>query len=172
MEEPKPKLHEIKLRELESLLRAGGNNLTVVKYNTEPLLQLGENYGSTILKVDALVKKSNSNDEEELHLVAKMLPATDFQRNYFNSQYTFKKEIFLYEELIPIYRKIQQEFGFKDNEIFDVGPRLFGARCSLDPSTKDVDEDAVILMQNLKSLGYYCMDKQKGLKNKIHNSKT
>lgn len=157
-----PKLYEIKLRDLDSLLLKKG--LIVLNYSTESLLPKGENYGSTILKVNAVVKKSATDiEEKELHLVAKMLPPTDFQRNLFNSSYTVKKEIFLYEELIPTYQNLEREFGFEDSEIFDVVPEFFGARCSLDSKSTEVDENAVILMQNLKVLGYYCMDKRKGL---------
>lgn len=162
MEVTKKKLYDVKLRELESLLREKGNDLIVVDYSTESLLPPGENYGSTILKVDVVVKKSPHDEEEKLHLVAKMLPATEFQRDIFDTPYTVKKEIFLYEELLPTYRSLEREFGFKDDELFDVAPRLYGARCTLKPDSSEVDDDAVILMQNLKVLGYYCMDKKKG----------
>lgn len=158
MEKPQPKLHEVKLRDIQSLL----SDVTVVSYSTKPLLPTGENWGSTILKVEAVVKKSPSDEEETLHLVAKMLPPTDFQRLCFDSPYTVKKEIFLYEQLLPMYRDLERDLGLNDDELFDAAPKLFGARCSLEPGSTEVDDDAVILMQNLVVEGYYCLDKRKG----------
>lgn len=154
------KVHKVELRDLQSLLRKKlGDELAVIDYSTESLLPVGENYGSTILKVRAVVKINKDAAEKELHLVAKMLPATDFQRKIFDSPFTFRKEMFLYEELIPAYQQLEREFGV--DEVFDVVPEFYGARCSIRPDD-DVDEDVVILMENLKVRGYYVGDRRKG----------
>lgn len=153
-------IHDIELRELEPLLQKSlaDDRLEVLEYRTEPLLQLGENYGSTILKVIATIRK-NDGEEETLEMVAKMLPGSDFQRKIFDSSYTFRKEAFLYEELIPSYQSLEREFGVKD--VFDIVPKLYGVRFSL-KADDEFDDDAVILMENLKVRGYYMAERRIG----------
>ena len=148
--------YEIVLRDPESLLRKElGDDLRVESFETESFVQAGDNYGSTILKLRAVVKRYGRDKEEILELVAKMLPPTDFQRKIFESGFTFKKETFIYEELVPLYRKLYKKG-------FDVTPGFYGARLSLRPDADEVDEDAVILMENLKVKGYYMVDRHKG----------
>ncbi|XP_031781534.1 uncharacterized protein LOC100678411 isoform X2 [Nasonia vitripennis] len=142
------KIYEIELRELEPLLRKSlaDDELEILDYHTEPLLKLGENYGSTILKVRVEIRK-NDGKEESLETVAKMLPGSDFQRMIFDSSYSFRKEAFLYGELIPSYQRLEREFGVKD--VFYPVPKLYGVRFSL-KGGDEFDDDAVILMENLK----------------------
>ena len=159
------KVYKAELRDLEPLLRKKlGDDVSVVRYSTESLLPVGENYGSTILKVHALIKRNKNadGDEEELDLVAKMLPPTDFQRMVFSSPITFRKEAFLYQELMPAYQRLEKEFGVPDDEVFDIVAEFYGARFSIAEPGGEVDEDAVILMQNLKVQGFYVGDRQKG----------
>ncbi|XP_058804535.1 uncharacterized protein LOC131671814 [Phymastichus coffea] len=163
MTDSEPKILKVELRELQTLLRKKfSDELEVIEHHIEPLLPPGENYGSTMLKVDAVVKKNAQANREHLHLVAKMLPATEFQRKMFDSPYTFKKEAFLYQELIPSYQHLEREYDVKNSGIFDIVPELYGVRYSL-KSNEDFDDDAVILMQNLKVLGYYTANRKEGL---------
>ncbi|XP_014209185.1 uncharacterized protein LOC106639887 [Copidosoma floridanum] len=159
-------VHKMELRDLESVLRRKlGDQLAVVSYDTEPLIPLGENYCSTILKVRAIVKDSADGAEpRELNLVAKMMPATDYQRQIFDSKFTFRKENFFYQKLLPAYQQLEREFGVGNDEIFDNAPMFYGARSSkLAGDDEAIDDDAVILMQNLKVLGYYTIDRMKGM---------
>ena len=153
---------KIELRDLGSLLcEKFGKDLIIVKQSSGQLLSSGENYGSTILKVRATIKRNDDAEEETLDLVAKMLPPTNFQRRMFDSSYTFKKEIFLYAEVLPAYQRLERRFGVVEDEVFDILPKLYGSRLSL-RADGDVDQDAVILMQNLKAEGYYMADRRKG----------
>ncbi|KAJ8675790.1 hypothetical protein QAD02_011576 [Eretmocerus hayati] len=162
------KTYSMILRELEPMLRTKlGKDFELVNYNSDSLLPVGENYGSTILKVRAIIKrKGNRNENEEtseLDLVAKMLPATDFQRVMFDIGTTFRKETFLYEKLMPAYRQLEEEFGIAENELFDIVPEFYGSRSSIAQPDGELDEDACILMKNLKSEGYYMADRRTGL---------
>lgn len=149
------KVIEISLRELQPLLQSVlGNALIVESYTTKSFLPPGENYGSTILAVDAVIRKTENDEKEDLHMIAKMSPATEFQRRIFNSCYTFKKEIFMYEKLIPAYRLLEKEYGIKESELFNILPLYYGSRLSLDPSI-EFDDNAAILLENLKYRGYY-----------------
>jgi len=138
--------------------------LTVDDFETSSLLVAGENYGSTILKIRAVVRASESSKPRELHLIAKMLPPTQIQKDIFDSSYTVKKEIFFYDELFPAYQKLEKECGLEDEDVLDVLPKFYGARVSLSPDPdEEVDEDAVILLENLKEAGYYTLDRKIGL---------
>ncbi|XP_014606693.1 PREDICTED: uncharacterized protein LOC106788184 [Polistes canadensis] len=146
---------EIILRELEPLLRLTlGDKLIVENYTTTSFLPPGENYGSTILAVDAVIKKEGEMKNENLHMIAKMAPPTEFQRRIFKSSYTFKKEAFMYERLIPYYRNLERDFGIDESELIDVIPKFYALRLSLDPNI-DFDDNAVILLENLQTRGYY-----------------
>jgi len=153
----------IELRELQPILsRTFSDRLIVVRYTSNNLLPPGENYGSTILKVHAVIKRDDDAEEEDLHLVAKMPPPTDYQRQIFDSPYTFKKEIFMYEHILPHYQELEKEAGFEENELFDVLPKYYQSRFSLSPDI-EFDDNAVILMENLKARGYYTGNRAKGM---------
>lgn len=155
-------LKTIELRELQPLLRrAFDDRLIVVRYTTKNLLPPGENYGSTILSVHAIIKRDNDADEEDLHLVAKMSPPTDYQKTMFDSPYTFRKEIFMYENIVPYYNQLEREAGLEEDQLFDILPKYYQSRMSLDPEV-DFDDDAIILMENLTARGYYIGVRSKG----------
>lgn len=155
-------LKTIELRELQPLLRrAFDDRLIVVRYTTESLVPPGENYGSTILSVHAVIKRDDDAAEENLYLVAKMSPPTNYQRTIFDSPYTFKKEIFMYESIVPHYNQLEREVGLEEDQLFDILPKYYQSRMSLDPSV-EFDDDAVILMENLRARGYYIGDRSKG----------
>lgn len=155
-------LREIELRELQPILsRTFGDQLIVVRYTTKSLLQPGENYGSTILSVHAVIKHDDKAKEEDLYLVAKMPPPTEFQRQIFDSPYSFKKEIFMYENIVPYYRELEREVGFKEDELLDILPKYYQSRLSLSPDV-EFDDNAVILMENLKVRGYYTNNRVTG----------
>ena len=153
------------LRNLESLLRKTiSEDLIVVDYVTTNLLPKGENYCSTMLKVDATVKKSKTSSIEKLSLVAKMVPDTEFLKTHFNASASFSKEIYVFEKLLPIYRQLEKEVGVKDEDLIDLLPKFYGGRLTLDEKRVDkADEDAVLLMENIKTRGYYNLDRKKGL---------
>ncbi|KAG7204917.1 hypothetical protein KM043_005309 [Ampulex compressa] len=153
---------DIVLRDLEPLLREKlGDRLIVDSFITKKLLPPGENYGSTILSVDAVIRKSRDAEKEDLRLIAKMSPPTEYQKCIFDSPYTFKKEIFMYKDIMPSYNELERECGIEEDQLFDVLPKFYGYRLSLDPEL-DFDDNAVILLENLKARGYYTADRSKG----------
>ncbi|KAL7300606.1 hypothetical protein TKK_0006597 [Trichogramma kaykai] len=124
------KRYEIVLRDLESLLQKRlGPETRLLNYDTSPFTKEGDNYGSTMLKAQATIEKSaDDKGPTELNLVAKMMPPTDIQRKIFQSLFTFKKEIFVYDELLPKYEEVLAER-------LDIVPAVFGSRLSLKPNT-------------------------------------
>ncbi|XP_076249631.1 uncharacterized protein LOC143188955 [Calliopsis andreniformis] len=148
-------LKEVVLRDLEPVLQQKlGDQVIVENFTTKSLLPPGENFGSTILSVNVDYKNGHEGQKKELHLIAKMLPPTEFQRRIFNSERTFTKEIFMYETIIPAYNKLETECGLRQTELFDILPKFYGSRLSMQPD-QDFDDNAVFLMENLKTNGYY-----------------
>ncbi|KYN07305.1 PREDICTED: uncharacterized protein LOC108781148 isoform X2 [Cyphomyrmex costatus] len=162
MSNDQQELKTIELHELQPILsRTFGDRLIVVRYTTENLLQPGENYGSTIFSVHAVIKRNDEAEEEDLYLIAKMPPPTEFQRQIFDTPFTFKKEIFMYEDIVPYYQKLEEEMGLKENEVFDILPKYYKSRLSLSPNV-EFDDNAVILMENLRARGYYNSNRATG----------
>lgn len=147
--------------QLESLLHKKlGKAFELIEYTATSLLPPGENYGSLILKVDVTIRMNEKKEEtRELHLIAKIPPPTQRQRDFFDSPFTFDKERFMYEEILPMYRKLEKDCGISD--VFDIAPDFYGSRLSL--SGEVFDDDAVILMENLKTRGFYTGDRYGGL---------
>lgn len=145
---------KIELRDPERVLRRKfGNDVILLDFCTESLVKPGDNYGSTMLKFTATAILNDSIDK--LHLVAKMLPTSEFQRIVYQCNFTVKKEIFIFEEMLPAYQSL---YG---NE-FDVTPKFYGARLSAKVNVYEVDDDAVILMENLKEMGYFMENRFNG----------
>ena len=155
MNDREKELKEIVLRDLEPVLRQRlGDKVIVESFTSDSLLPPGENYGSTVLSVHVDYKDGQTGRKEELNLIAKMLPPTEFQRRIFNSSRTFIKEIFMYETVMPAYNKLEMECGLRKNEMFDILPKFYGSRLSM-RSDLEFDDNAVFLMDNLKVKGYY-----------------
>ena len=155
------KSYKVELKDPKSALtEAYGQNFTIMKFESEPFNSTGDYYRSSIKEVKIIIEEKDGN-KKELNLIAKMFPPTDFQREIALSLFTFKKEIFFYKELIPAYEKTLRNSNLK-NQTFHFVPKLYGSRLTLKPDFDGVDEDAAILMENLKTRGYYTEDKNKG----------
>ncbi|XP_015112296.1 uncharacterized protein LOC107037967 [Diachasma alloeum] len=155
-------MSETHLQDLQSILRSQlGDNTIVESYITKDLLPPGENYGSKLVSVHAVIKRSKNEKPEDLYLVAKLPPLTEFQRDMFDSPFTFRKEIFMYAEILPFYRKLEINSGVIEQEALDISPKYYGSRLSMNPDI-DFDDDAAILLENLKAKGFYCTERRLG----------
>lgn len=149
--------HEIK--ELEKLIAPFLNkNKKFCSYSTKSLTEAGENYGSLMLAVDVIVENNESGlkKEEVIPMVAKLPPPNPWIQEMFNSPATFKKEIAFYNTIIPTLQKFQLECGVK--EVMNFFPKLYGARLNLN-NNDNFDENAVILLENIKHSGYNIGDR-------------
>lgn len=122
----------------------------------------GENYGSILLSVNIVIENRSDGKTETIKAVAKAVPKNDFIKNFFMSSLTFKKELYFYQNVIPALKKFQTDQGMK--ELVDFTAEFYGGRLSLDSNhqQESADEDAVILMENLKVSGYQIMERTVG----------
>ncbi|XP_058795304.1 uncharacterized protein LOC131666548 [Phymastichus coffea] len=146
---------KVQLRDPQQVLRSTlGDDLEVVSFSTDTLVKSGDNYGSSIVKATVDIKRGD--DIEKLNLVAKMLPPSEFQRIVYQCNVTVAKEIFLYEELIPAYQKLYRGE-------FDIVPKFYGGRLAINADVNGIDDSAVILLENIKEVGYVMVDRHEGL---------
>lgn len=150
-------MYDIKnLKEL--LSKEIGKDFEIIEKKTKTLTPPGEHYGSLMVSLDLIIQRNNVN--EDVHLVAKFLPASEMLRNAFDTDVTFKKEIVAYTEILPALKKFQIDCGI--NDIIDVFPKCYGARLNLDTNQNEVGEDAVLIFENLKAENYVMYNRYDG----------
>ncbi|CAG9761094.1 unnamed protein product [Ceutorhynchus assimilis] len=131
----------------------------IIKQSISLLTAAGENYGSLMLKVDVTVK-NNSGKEEIIPTVAKCVPTNEKMREIFSTHVTFKNEIGWYQQVIPAFLQFQREQGVEN--IADFFMNIYGARISLNPESKEVDQHGVILCENLHVRRFTNVDRRIG----------
>ncbi|KAJ3658376.1 hypothetical protein Zmor_010116 [Zophobas morio] len=138
-----------RIEKLEDILPLDENK-TIIDHQVKRLTAAGENYGSLMLSVDITVQ--NAYGTEEIHTVAKMVPPNEFIQKVFNTQTTFKNEIAFYNKIVPVLHEFQREQGM--DELVDFSPKYCGSRINLSGDPSVVDSDAILLLENLKTIGY------------------
>lgn len=101
----------------------------VANFTTKSLIATGENYGSLMLAVTATLKTTEKEEESTLHVVAKLPPPNEWLKKMFNIPVTFKREIAMYNVVIPTLQTFQLQQGLL--EVFDGFPASYAARISL-----------------------------------------
>lgn len=127
-----------------------GPTKTIVETKISRLTAPGENFGSIMLKVDFTLR-DESGKEEKLYAVAKKLPATELFREIFNIQVTYKNEVAFYNIIVPTIKQFEEEEHVQDR--LDCFATLYGARLGLNNNSDKVEEDAVMVLENLKTSG-------------------
>ncbi|KAH8279568.1 hypothetical protein KR018_001732 [Drosophila ironensis] len=122
----------------------------LVSYRTSRLTQPGDNYGSVLLAIHATIQLPNGSVEEK-ELVAKVPPRDPKFWEFFQPERTCLTENAVYEILAPALVKLQAEAGIPAESHFNGFPRYYGSRVSLNPGEGKVDEDAVLVLENLRS---------------------
>ncbi|XP_055376447.1 uncharacterized protein LOC129608768 [Condylostylus longicornis] len=141
---------------LENNLKNGSK---VISYTSKYLTKPGDNYGSCMLAVTANIKHSNGLNEI-LELVVKMPPTNELYWKIFEPQRTCLTENLVYNVLIPILKQIQLDAKITNNDdLLNVFPKCYGTRISLLSDTNIVDKNAILILENLVSLGYKVADR-------------
>lgn len=151
------------LRNLGDVLKSQlGTMLEVKDFKTKYLTSVGDNYGSTMLALTVFVKNHNNGNEQKMELVAKMCPTNQTLFDIFQIDITFVKESCIYTIVAPELMKLQLEKQVPENEILDTFIQCYGARSSLNPSANKVDENAVLILENLKFKGFQVGERSRG----------
>lgn len=151
---------QYEIKHLEQVLKPHLEECSrILKSTVKCLTQPGENYGSLMLSVD-IILIDDKDEERTVHLVAKMCPPNQWLRKMFNIPVTFKKEAGVYRDVSLVLREFQEEYGL--SHMTDIFPKYYGSRLSLDPNSEEVDDDAILLLENLKNQGYKVGDRFEG----------
>ncbi|XP_060525241.1 uncharacterized protein LOC132701389 isoform X3 [Cylas formicarius] len=89
------------------------------------------------------------------------MPQDEYVQKMFNSRISFRNEIRFYTTIAPLFDKYLKDKGVLEG--LDFIPQDFGSRLSLDPELDETDDDVVLLLENIKVLGYQTENKLVGL---------
>ena len=146
------------IKNIEDLIELDAGS-KIKSHTVKRLTAPGENYGSLILSVDISVQTPNG--DEEVHAVAKMVPPNKFIQEVFNTQVTFRNEIGFFRNIVPVLQNFQREHGVK--KVTNFAAKYYGSRLNLNKDESIVDDDAALVVENLKSKGYDTLDRIAGL---------
>ncbi|KAM7342403.1 uncharacterized protein ACRADG_009844 isoform 1-T2 [Cochliomyia hominivorax] len=130
-------------------------------YTSRYLTKPGDNYGSVLLAIDSKVEAKDGSIKE-LPLVAKLPPITNkLLWQMFQPERTCLTENAVYTYLSPAIRKLQLEAGINESMLFNGLSKYYGSRISIDPNATKVDANAVLIQENLQTLGFQAGNRHK-----------
>lgn len=137
-----------------------GPNFRIYDLEWKHLTDPGENFGSVILAVN--INAEQNDKKRTLNVVVKLPPKSAYLLDLFDSPLTFKKELEFYSMVAPEFLKLQNESGIPREAQSVIVPQFLGGRLGLrDPQC--FDEQAAIVLENLKSHNYMTQDRIAGL---------
>lgn len=89
---------------------------------------------------------------KKLTVVVKFPPESKARRDDFGAMGLFKREVFMYNELLPEFVKLQRENNIEDSEGFFNFPKCYLAEFN--------DEDSIIIMEDLRESDYKMWNKR------------
>lgn len=154
-------MESTEIKELQSVIQPYLKpHQEIMRYETKSLMNAGENYGSLMLKVTITLNDRETNKESTLNLVAKLVPRNEWIQRMFNSPATFRKEAAFYSTISSTLRAFEAENNLKS--VWTMFPKYYGGRLSLNPNSEFGDNDAVLLLENVKLRGYEMPDRMLG----------
>ncbi|XP_029170505.1 uncharacterized protein LOC114940149 [Nylanderia fulva] len=146
------------------LMQTYGPDFQIHDAEWKQLTDPGENFGSQILAVT--VNAEQSGKKRTLNMVVKLPPRSQYLLDLFDSPITFKKELDFYSTVAPEFTRLQNESGIPQETLSVITPQFLGGRLGLrDP--RCFDEQAAIILENLKENHYTTQDRIRGL-DKMH----
>lgn len=138
-----------------------GENTKIINFIAKHMVPPGENYGGIILSLDVHIENSDKS-KSTMHLVAKLGPSNEMLAAMFNIQFTFKREMDTYIDIIPTLINFQKEYNIPDNKILDLFPKCYGGRLNLNCNNEILDKNGLMLFENLKTQGFTMEDRMIG----------
>ncbi|XP_017126468.1 uncharacterized protein LOC108145509 [Drosophila elegans] len=145
------KLPEI--RDLSKVVEQQLSGVRLLNFEISSLTQPGDNYGGTLFSVNAQLQGPDEKLFEE-QLVAKVPPTDPNYWQFFQPERTCLTENAVYKILAPALAILQDEAGIPKEDQFKGFARYYGSRECLDSNSSKVDQNAVLLLENLRSSGY------------------
>lgn len=151
---PKAKLAEVNLtsymrESLEKVATSEGFKNFELKVNH------GSGIGDGFIGLLYKVTIEEVESDKKLAVVIKFPPENKARRNDMGAMDLFKREVFVYNEVLPEFVKFQKEKGIKDSAGFFNFPKCYFAEFN------EEKDDSVIIMEDLKETGHGMWDKYK-----------
>lgn len=155
------------LADLKDLLSGKINpKFEILSHSMKNLTSLGDNYGSTMMALTVNVRHSETKEEKTFDLVAKMAPRDPMFFQMFQIPVTFCKESAIYTEVASELERHQDERKVPESLRLDAICACWGSRTNLTGPSNPLDNDAVLVLENLKVQGFKCGDRIRGLNQK------
>lgn len=110
---------------------------------------IGDGFVGLIYK--AIIQEIDS--DKKLEVVLKFPPLNKARRNDFGAMDLFKREVFVYNELLPEFVKFQKERKIKESDGFFNFPKCYFAEYS------EEKDDSILIMEDLRESGYKMWNK-------------
>lgn len=117
----------------------------------------GDGFQGVMVRVTIAGRRSPSAYANELTVVCKMPPANEARRRISNTAVVFRKEIYVYEHLLPALISFQESKGVSSPDGFFEFPKCYGTYAN------DATGDYVIVMEDLRAAGYEMWNKYDAL---------
>lgn len=99
-----------------------------------------------MLAVELRIKNRKTGQAEQFRVMLKTMPNNPIRREFLNGSVAFVKEVKMYQEVLPMYEKLQAERGIPASEIFRPWPQCYIAF--------NEGENDHLAMDDLRTKGY------------------
>ncbi|XP_049817785.1 uncharacterized protein LOC109602607 [Aethina tumida] len=145
---------KVTLEFLQNLFKEIEPTVTVESYEESLGSERGDNYTASLYRIE-LKGYSHKPDEEKepwsKSLIYKCLPDSPVRREAFKSEKLFRNEVAFYTKVLPLFQKFQDEKKSVLPVTFNATPTCYYAK------------DNLIVLEDLKSIGYEMADRKVGL---------
>lgn len=123
----------------------------------EPGSDHGDGFVAKMLAVTLIGKRKIGDKitDSKLHLMCKLLPENLDRRDVFDTASIFEHEIYVYNKILKVFDQFQYEKNIPIEDRFTEYPKCYGTASDFEK------REHVIIMENLKSIGYGLWDKAK-----------
>ncbi|XP_055317996.1 uncharacterized protein LOC129576655 [Sitodiplosis mosellana] len=129
----------------------------VLNYTLSPVTKPGDNYNFMLQSLEVKLLQNDSFEIDTLKLVCKTPAGVSISSSHSKQ---FSNEMHFYSVIVPAIELFEQNANVPKTERIDAFVRYFGARLSLDSNVESADGDAVILLENAKSLNFACLGRR------------
>ena len=133
----------------EILFKERGVDTSVLRFNFEDVVPKGDNFLSTLFRLDVEYKETKEGDTKHYFMILKALPESEMMLKFLSELDGFRKELCMYTTVFPaIYRIMKEAKG----HVHVLSPRCLYS-----------DEESLIVLEDLKQFGYKMAVRQEGL---------
>lgn len=119
------------------------------KFNVNHGSAVGDGFVGVMIKVQI----EENESEKQLAIVLKCPPDNPAKRKEFGAMELFKREVHLYNKVLPEFNKFQEEKKIKESTKFTQFPKFYFAEFD------ELKDEAIIIMEGLKEIEFKMWDK-------------